>query len=43
MKKEKDILIRVSSELKEKVIVLAKAEGLSVSAFIRQLLTKLIK
>lgn len=43
MKKEKDILIRVSSELKEKAIVLAKAEGLSVSAFIRQLLTKLIK
>lgn len=40
MIKEKDILIRIDSELKEKVKEKAKKIGLSVSAYIRTLLIK---
>lgn len=40
MIKEKDILIRISSELKEKVKAAAKATGVSTSAFIRMLIIK---
>lgn len=40
MIKEKDILIRITSELKEKVKEKAKSLGLSTSAFIRMLIIK---
>jgi len=40
MKKEKDILIRIDSELKEKVKKKAQLLGLSVSSFIRTILIK---
>lgn len=40
MIKEKDILIRIDKELKEKVKAKAKAIGLSVSAYIRTLLIR---
>jgi antitoxin component of RelBE/YafQ-DinJ toxin-antitoxin module len=40
MIKEKDILIRISSELKEKTKQKAKHLGLSTSAFIRMLIIK---
>lgn len=40
MKKEKDILIRVNSELKEKIQEKAKLLGLSVSSFIRTILIR---
>lgn len=40
MIKEKDILIRISSDLKKKVQEKAKKLGLSVSAYIRMLLIK---
>jgi antitoxin component of RelBE/YafQ-DinJ toxin-antitoxin module len=40
MLKEKDILIRITPELKEKVQEKAKSIGLSVSAYIRTLLIK---
>lgn len=40
MKKEKDILIRVDLELKNKVQQKAKSLGLSVSSYIRTLLVK---
>jgi antitoxin component of RelBE/YafQ-DinJ toxin-antitoxin module len=40
MIKEKDILIRISQDLKKKVQEKAKKLGLSTSAFIRMLLIK---
>ena len=40
MKKEKDILIRVDLELKEKVNKKAQSLGLSISSFIRTILIK---
>ena len=40
MKKEKDILIRISSDLKEKIKQKAKLSGLSLSAYIRVLIIK---
>jgi hypothetical protein len=40
MIKEKDILIRITPELKTKVQEKAKSIGLSVSAYIRTLLIK---
>ena len=40
MKKEKDILIRVDKDLKEKTIEKAKLKGLSVSSYIRTLIIK---
>ena len=40
MIKEKDILIRVDSELKEKLQQKAKSLGLSLSSYIRTLLIK---
>ena len=40
MKKEKDILIRIDQELKEKVKEKAKNLGLSVSSYIRFLIIK---
>ncbi len=40
MIKEKDILIRITSELKEKVKAKAQKLGLSTSAFIRMLIIK---
>ena len=40
MIKEKDILIRVDSELKEKVQQKAKSLGLSLSSYIRLILIK---
>lgn len=40
MKKEKDILIRIDQELKEKIKEKAKSLGLSVSSYIRTLLIK---
>ena len=40
MIKEKDILIRVNQELKQKVKDKAKSLGLSVSSYIRLLLIK---
>lgn len=40
MIKEKDILIRVDSELKKKVQEKAKSLGLSVSSYVRTLLIK---
>lgn len=40
MIKEKDIVIRIDSDLKEKVKLKAKTIGLSTSAFIRMLLIK---
>lgn len=43
MIKDKDILIRISKELKEKVQVKAKEIGLSVSAYIRVLLIEKLK
>lgn len=42
MIKEKDILIRIDQELKEKVKEKAKLLGLSTSAYIRMLLIKII-
>jgi antitoxin component of RelBE/YafQ-DinJ toxin-antitoxin module len=43
MIKEKDILIRIDSELKEKVKVKAKELGLSVSAYVRVLIIEKVK
>jgi len=40
MLKEKDILIRITPELKQKVQKKAKSLGLSTSAFIRTLIIK---
>lgn len=40
MKKEKDILIRVTEELKIQLQEKAKAMGLSLSAYIRTILIK---
>jgi antitoxin component of RelBE/YafQ-DinJ toxin-antitoxin module len=40
MKKEKDILIRIDSCTKEKIVAKAKAIGLSVSAYVRLLIIK---
>jgi len=40
MKKEKDILVRVNKELKEKIQEKAELVGLSVSSYIRTLLIK---
>ena len=40
MIKEKDILIRIDSELKEKAKKKAKSLGLSMSAFVRTLIIK---
>lgn len=40
MIKEKDILIRIDSELKKKVVEKARKIGLSTSAFIRMLIIK---
>lgn len=42
MKKEKDILIRVTEELKKELQEKAKSVGLSLSSYIRQLLIKQI-
>ena len=38
MKKDKDILIRVGEDLKEKITQKAKVKGLSVSSYIRMLI-----
>jgi len=40
MIKEKDILIRIDIELKEKIKTKAKSNGLSTSAFVRMLIIK---
>lgn len=40
MKKEKDILIRIDSETKEKLREKAKKLGLSLSSYIRMLIIK---
>jgi antitoxin component of RelBE/YafQ-DinJ toxin-antitoxin module len=40
MKKEKDILIRIDSSTKEKIVAKAKVIGLSVSAYVRLLIIK---
>lgn len=40
MIKEKDILIRVDEELKKKVTDKAKKLGLSLSSYVRMLITK---
>ena len=40
MKKDKDILIRVGEDLKEKATLKAKSKGLSLSSFIRMLIMK---
>ena len=40
MKKDKDILIRVGEDLKEKITLKAKSKGLSLSSFIRMLIIK---
>lgn len=40
MNKEKDILIRIESETKERIIEKSKAIGLSLSAYIRLLIIK---
>ena len=40
MKKDKDILIRVGEELKDKITQKAKAQGLSLSSYIRMLIVK---
>ena len=40
MIKEKDILIRIDFELKEKAKLLAKSKGLSLSCFVRTLILK---
>ena len=41
--KEKDILIRINQELKQKVKDKAKSLGLSVSSYVRLLLIKELK
>jgi len=43
MKKEKDILIRISPELKEKLKGKAASIGLSVSAYVRMLILQNIQ
>lgn len=43
MKKDKDILIRVTEDFKKKITELAKKESLSVSSYIRQLLNQKLK
>jgi antitoxin component of RelBE/YafQ-DinJ toxin-antitoxin module len=43
MIKEKDILIRVDSELKEKLQQKAKSLGLSTSAYVRMIIKKEIE
>jgi antitoxin component of RelBE/YafQ-DinJ toxin-antitoxin module len=43
MIKEKDIIIRIDSELKEKVKIKAKSLGLSTSSYIRYLLIQNLK
>lgn len=43
MKKEKDILIRISYDLKEQIKERAKKIGLSLSAYIRMLIIKDLK
>lgn len=40
MIKEKDILIRIDSELKQKIKEKSKLLGLSVSSFVRMLIVK---
>ena len=40
MNKEKDVLIRIDSELKEKVKLKAKTIGLSLSSYVRLLIIK---
>ena len=40
MKKEKDILIRVTEELKTNITNKSKKQGLSVSSYIRMLIIK---
>ena len=43
MIKEKDILIRVNSELKERLKLKAASLGLSVSGYVRMLITQNIE
>ena len=40
MKKEKDILIRVTEELKNDITNKSKKQGLSVSSYVRMLIIK---
>lgn len=40
MKKEKDILIRVTEELKNNITNKSKKQGLSVSSYVRMLIIK---
>ena len=40
MKKEKDILIRVTEELKTNITNKSKKQGLSVSSYVRMLIIK---
>ena len=40
MVKEKDILIRVTKELKEKLSEKAKSMGLSISAYVRMIILR---
>jgi antitoxin component of RelBE/YafQ-DinJ toxin-antitoxin module len=40
MIKEKDILVRVDEELKKKATEKAKKQGLSLSSYVRMLITK---
>lgn len=43
MIKEKDILIRVDKELKDKAILKAKSLGISLSSYIRMILIEKLK
>lgn len=43
MIKEKDIIIRIDSELKEKVKLKAKSLGLSTSSYIRIVIKKVVE
>lgn len=43
MKKEKDILIRVESEVKREATTKAKSLGLSLSAYVRTLIVQDLK
>lgn len=43
MNKDKDIIIRVTEDFKQKVAELAKKESLSISSYIRQLLNQKLK
>lgn len=43
MNKNKDIIIRVTEDFKQKVAELAKKESLSISSYVRHVLTQKLK